>query len=129
MKTIYFVHDQEESPAARKNFLEMAGYRVRLIASGQELFGLLQEESPALILMDILIDGRNGFEICSELNARYMSRPYPVVLCSRIYNSSVFQEKSKDCGASDFLILPMNLEELVGRVNATIAGWSRSVAA
>jgi len=130
MKTIYFVHDQEESPSARKNFLEMAGYRVKLLSSGRELFNALQEEQPALVLMDILIDGRNGFEVCREIHGRYPSRRFPMLLATRIYTGVAFREEAAVSGAQDLLTMPINLEELVSRVNQAIAAWSgRSKAA
>jgi CheY-like chemotaxis protein len=125
MKTIYFVHDQEETPSARKNFLEMAGYRVKLMTSGRELFSALQEENPALVLMDVLIEGRNGFEVCREVSSRYLNRRFPIVLASRIYTARVFQEEAARAGAQDYMTLPINLEEMVKRVNQAIVDWGR----
>ena len=131
MKTIYFVHDQEESPAARQNFLEMAGFQVRLISGGRrELLVALKEERPDLIVMDVLIDGCNGFELCKEVSTQSI----PILLCSRIYRGRVFRDEALNSGANDYILMPTSLDDLVKRVNVALeteleAGGAPDVAA
>ena len=62
MRTIYFAHDQQESPEARKHFLELAGYVVKLMKSYRELSAAFKEGPPDLVLIDVLLEGKNGFE-------------------------------------------------------------------
>lgn len=119
MKTIFLVHDKQESPAARQNFLEMAGYEVRLFRSGRELFLALQEQEPDVVLMDVLLEGKNGFEVCASMHVS-RSRKFPVILCSRIYRGRLFQDEALNSGAIDYLLMPMNLDEFVSRVNDNI---------
>lgn len=129
MKTIYFVHDQEESPAVRQNFLEMAGYQVKLLSSSRDLFVALKEKKPDLILMDVLIDGRNGFEACAEINSGLGAKRIPTILCSRIYRGRTFRDEALKLGAADYVLLPVNLDELVKRVNNVLQAVSGSEAA
>ncbi|MEX1025835.1 MAG: response regulator [Planctomycetota bacterium] len=116
MKTVYLCHDQQASPASRQNFLEMAGYDVRLFQGGRDLFLAIAEEAPDLVVLDVLIDGKNGFEVCAEMH-RTRHRTFPVILCSHIYRGRAFQDEALNSGASDYLMMPMDLEEFVTRVN------------
>jgi DNA-binding response OmpR family regulator len=123
MKKIFFVHDQQESPAARENFLEMAGFEVVMMKGSNELYVALQDEQPSLILMDILIEGRNGFEVARELHERLPRRRFPIVLCSRIYRARRFRELALKCGASDFILQPIQLDDFLRRVNRVLDEW------
>jgi len=128
VKTIYLVHDQEEDPAGRQNFLEMAGFRVVLMQSGRELIMALREKTPELVVMDVLINGRNGFEVCREVTASHHER-FPVILCSRVYQGHVFSEEARKVGAIDYVPLPMNLDDFVIRVSSSLSAWRQRAAA
>ena len=120
MKKIYFVHDQQESPAARQNFLEMAGYDVLLMGTERELLMALKEEQPALLLLDVLVEGRNGFELVEEINASYPERDFPMILCTRIYRTRQFREAALRAGASDYILQPVQLDDFLRRVNKVL---------
>ena len=117
MKTIYFVHDHQESPAARQNLLEMAGYQVRLFESSTDLIVALKEESPELVLLDVLIDGKNGFETAKEIHGRFADRTYPMVITSRIYRARQFREEALRCGAQEYVLLPTKPEDFLRRLS------------
>lgn len=116
MKTIWFVHDEQESPLQRISALEMAGYQVRAIASSRELLRAFEESAPDMVMLDVLIRGRNGFETARELTQRYPDRRFALVLCSRIYRTRAFREEARRCGVDDYLLLPVEPDELIARV-------------
>jgi DNA-binding response OmpR family regulator len=121
MGTIFFAHDQQEAPDARKNYMELAGYTVRLFKNQKELLAAFKEVNPDLVLLDVLIEGKNGFETALEISQRHPERTFPIVLCSHIYRARVFREEALRCGAQDFLLLPLPLEEFLRRINQAIA--------
>ena len=121
MRTIFFAHDQQESPDARKNYLEMAGYTVRLFKTSRELHAAFKDGYPDLVVLDVLIEGRNGFETALELSQRYPDRNFAIVLCSHVYRPRIFREEALRCGAQDYLLLPMPLDEFLRRVNQAVA--------
>ncbi|MSR63318.1 MAG: response regulator [Planctomycetes bacterium] len=121
MRTIFFAHDQQESPEPRKHFLELAGYVVRLFST----FGALESAlvigpAPDLLLIDSLLEGKNGFETAREISQRHPERTFPLVLCSQIYRTRPFREEALSCGAQDYLLLPMPPDEFLRRVNQAI---------
>lgn len=121
MRTIFFAHDQQEAPDARKNYLEMAGYTVQLFKSYRELLGGFKDCNPDLVLIDVLIEGKNGFETALDISQRFPERNFPIVLSSHIYRPRVFREEALRCGAQDYLLLPMPLDEFLRRVNQALA--------
>ncbi len=126
MKKIYFVHDQQESPAARQNFLEMSGYEVHLMGSHRELLVALKEDAPTLLLLDVLIEGLNGFEVARKLNEKLPHRSFPMVMCSRIYRTRQFRETALRAGVADYILLPVQLDEFLRRINKVLEEWSPS---
>jgi CheY-like chemotaxis protein len=122
MKTICIVHDGQESHLPRKHFLEMTGYRVLAYATGAACLEALERDRPDLVVLDILLEGRNGYEVCRELRTRASADELPIVLCSRIYRSSVFREEAHAAGAQAFLLLPMRLEEFAEAVGELLEG-------
>jgi twitching motility two-component system response regulator PilH len=117
IKTVFFVHDQQESAAARQNLLEMAGYRVVPMKSVRDLFVFLKEETPDIVLMDVLIEGPNGFEATRELNAKMPERSFPILLTSRIYRARQFRDEALRCGAHDYMLLPTKPDVYLSRVS------------
>jgi len=122
MRTIYFAHDQQESPEARKHFLELAGYVVQLCPTWAALEDALKQAvQPSLVLIDVLLEGRNGFEATRTISQTLPERSFPVILCSNIYRPRPFREEALRAGASDYLLLPMATDEFLRRTNQAIA--------
>lgn len=122
MKTIYFVHDQQESPAPRVQILEMAGFDVKIMRDGAELCAAIEEAPPAVVVLDVLLEGLNGFRVCEEVVERNLGRTFPIVICTQIYRARQFRDEALRLGAQDYLLLPMPLEDFAFRVREAIAG-------
>jgi CheY-like chemotaxis protein len=121
VRTIYFAHDMQESPEARKHFLELAGYVVRLFPSYTALEAALrQEPPPSLVLIDVLLEEKHGFDAAREISAFLPERGFPIVLCSHVYRPRPFREEALKSGAQDYLLLPMAPDEFLRRVNQAI---------
>ena len=120
MKTIYFVHDQQESPAARREMLEMAGYRVESMGSSRDLFLSLKDVEPDLVLIDVLIEGPNGFEAAHEVHSKFPQRRFPILISSSIYRARQFRDEALRCGAHDYLLMPLKPEVFLLRIARAI---------
>ena len=122
MRTIFFAHDQQESPDSRRHSLELAGYSVQLFADHATLEAALQQgPAPDLLLLDVLLEGKNGFEIARGISEASPERTFPIVLCTHIYRARPFREEALRCGAADYLLLPLSPEEFLRRINQAIA--------
>src|SRR5262245_37870132 len=120
MKEILFIHDQLENPWVRQHFLETAGYRVHATKSGIAGLERIAAQQPSLVLMDVLVEGRNGFDVCREIRKRHKAEDLPVILCSEIYRSRLFRDEAAAAGAQRYLLKPMRLDDLVREVAALI---------
>lgn len=123
MRTIFFAHDQQESPEARKQLLELTGYVVHLHKSHRELTAAFKSGLPDLVLVDVLLEGKNGFEAALELHQRFPERAFAIVLCSHVYRQRPFREEALRIGAQDYLVLPMAPDEFLRRVNEAITSF------
>jgi CheY-like chemotaxis protein len=126
MQQILFVHDFQESPLTRKNYLEMSGFEVTLLRNGKECLEQLARAKPALVLMDVLLEGPNGFEVCRSIRERCTAAEVPVVLCSHIYRSRIYRDEAVAAGAQRFLLLPLKLDDLLVHVMELVAKPSRA---
>ena len=129
MQDIYFVHDHQESPSTRKSFLEMSGYTVTLMKSGAECLEALGKKKPSLVLMDVLIDGPNGFDVCRQIRAHYPARDLPVILTTDIYRSRIYRDEALAAGAQAYVLRPIKVEELVQQVSEVLARKGAAVPA
>ena len=126
MQTIFLVHDSQESPAARKTNLELAGFEVVLMKSGEEVLKALTKVKPALVLMDVLLDGKTGFDVCRAIRERCSPGEVPVILCSSIYRSRIYRDEANAAGAQRYLLQPMKIEELVAQVTGLAVGAAKA---
>lgn len=122
MQKIFLVHDHQESPAARKTNLEHAGFEVTLMRSGEEVLKALATTKPSLILMDILLDGKNGFDVTRAIRERVGPQEVPIILTSHIYRSRIYRDEANAAGAQRYLLLPVKIEELVANVTDLAVG-------
>ena len=121
MKEIVYVHGSQESPGAFKSYLEMAGYRVTLVADASQLMSILGERTPALILMDTLVKGKNGFSLCRAVRTLFNREEVPVVLCAGIYRAAAYREEARRAGANRYLLPPVSETEILREVNYLLA--------
>lgn len=129
MQEIFLVHDQQESAAARKSFLEMSGYRVVLMKSGAEVLEALEKRVPALVLMDVLIEGPNGFDVCRQIRARFVAQKLPILLSCTVYRSRIYRDEALAAGAQGYILRPVKLEDLVQEVGEVLSGQESAVEA
>ena len=112
---ILIVDDTTESLEYLSDILTDAGYGVRVANSGERALESVRSHSPSLILLDILMPGMDGFEVCRRLKAQPENHHIPVLFISGI---GAIKEKVEGftVGAVDFISKPFQQEELLARV-------------
>lgn len=116
---IYAVDDEENIRELYSVALANAGYECLTFACGEELFSALKVRRPALILLDIMLAGIDGYTILKRLkeNAQYSS--IPVIMVSA-KGEEISKVKGLNMGADDYIAKPFGVLELIARVNANL---------
>jgi adenylate cyclase len=116
--TILVVDDQAQNVRLLDAVLSPRGYRVVSADSGEQALELLSEEQPHLVLLDILMPGMDGYEVCRRIRANPDTAYLPVVMIT----ASDAQQKVRgiESGADDFITKPFDQAELLARVKSLV---------
>src|SRR5664279_2987515 len=99
--------------------LAAKGYRTCSAASGAEALALLEAERPDLVLLDVMMPGMSGYEVCKAIRANPAQAMLPVVLVTAL-DPAEERAKGLDAGADDFLSKPVSQTELLARVRSLL---------
>jgi CheY-like chemotaxis protein/HPt (histidine-containing phosphotransfer) domain-containing protein len=117
---ILVVDDDAMSRILIAHYLENAGYAVREAAGGGEALAIIQEQTPpALVLLDVVMPGMNGLEVCRRIKARAESATIPVVLLSALERKDDRMD-GMQAGADDFVTKPVSRAALLHRVSTLV---------
>jgi DNA-binding response OmpR family regulator len=117
--TVLIVDDDPQSLEIVSTYLEAMGYTVATARNGKEALGKLEAVQPAVILLDVMMPGMDGWEVARVIkNHPEFSRTRVVMLTAR----SDFADKHEGlrAGADDYLVKPIQLEELDQRIQRNI---------
>lgn len=121
MKRILIVEDDQAIAELQKDYLQMSGYDVICAADGDEGCRLIQEEKFDLVILDLMLPGKDGFEILKEISD---TKEIPVLIVSA-KDEEIFKIKGLNLGADDYITKPFGMGELVARVNAHLKTYER----
>lgn len=110
----------EDEPAQREILsynLESEGFRVIKAADGNEALLLIEEEQPDLILLDWMLPGTSGIEICRQIKMKPALRMIPVIMLSA-RSEEVDRVRGLETGADDYICKPYSVVEMIARVKA-----------
>jgi two-component system, OmpR family, response regulator MprA len=111
------VDDERSVRDALSRALRSEGYDVQLAASGGEALGLLADQSPDVIVLDIGMPGLDGLETCRLIRAKGDEVPILMLTARSGVSDRV---AGLDAGADDYLVKPFALEELLARLRALL---------
>ena len=116
---ILLVDDEIDTLLPLKMSLEAEDYLVLGASNGFEALELAKTNIPDLILLDIMMPGMDGYEVCAQLKKDPVMRNIPVIMLTA---KDAVREKVKglDIGADDYVTKPFNLNELKARIKSVL---------
>jgi len=118
-KLIYCVDDEEDIRELYHVALTSAGFDCREFVGGEALFDALEEKLPSVILLDIMLDGEDGYTILQKLKQNPAYSDISVIMVSA-KGEEISKVKGLNLGADDYIAKPFGVLELVARINANI---------
>lgn len=111
---ILLIEDELDLAEVTKMRLKKSGYEVIGATSGEEAFMFLQKDIPDLILLDLLLPGMPGEEICKKLKCDDRLKTIPIILFTA--SSSDIPKVAKEVGADAYIMKPFEPEELLDKI-------------
>jgi two-component system, OmpR family, response regulator BaeR len=114
--SLLIVEDEPKLAKLLSNYLLQAGYEPECIENGLDVLPHVQQKMPALILLDLMLPGKNGIDICKEIRA-FSSVPI-IMVTARI--EEIDRLLGLELGADDYICKPFSPREVVARVKAVL---------
>ena len=117
VQKILLVDDSKTELHVLSELLTKKGYQVRTAENGEEAMRRLQEDKPDLILMDVVMPGQNGFQLTRAITRDPAYADVPVIICTS-KNQETDRVWGMRQGARDYVVKPVNPEELLSKIKA-----------
>jgi DNA-binding response OmpR family regulator len=114
-KRILIADDEPNIVASLEFLMEQAGYEVKAVADGNEALAAVASFRPDLVLLDVMMPGRSGYEVCEKLKGDAATRGVKVVMLSA-KGRDVEVAKGIDLGADAYVTKPFSTRELAAKV-------------
>lgn len=114
---ILVVEDEPSLIFTLRDTLESEGYQVIVSEDGEQAVELVQEHSPDLMILDIMLPGKSGYDICKQV--RELKYTFPIIMLTA-KDQEIDKVKGLNLGADDYLTKPFGVKELLARIQARL---------
>ena len=121
---IFVVEDDSDISRLVRHHLEASGFTVRLFASGTGVISEAEHHKPALFLLDIMVPGTDGLELCRRIRQTASLASIPVIFLTA-KGGEADRVIGLELGADDYIVKPFSPRELVARVRAVLRRFER----
>jgi len=128
-KRILIADDEPNIVAALEYLLQQGGYEVLIARNGDEALALLEDQIPDLVLLDVMMPRKSGYEICSRIRQRPEWRHIKVIMLSAKGRDAEVN-KGLAMGADLYVTKPFSTRELMAKINGLLepaSGEAREV--
>jgi two-component system response regulator BaeR len=115
-QTILIVEDEQRLADLHRDYLQQSGYETEWLAEGLPVVHWVKENSPVLILLDLMLPGKDGLEICKEI--RSFSNVPIIMVTARV--EEIDRLLGLELGADDYICKPFSPREVVARVKTVL---------
>jgi two-component system phosphate regulon response regulator PhoB len=116
---IVIVEDEEPLSLLLRYNLEAEGYEVDTVVRGDDADTRLRESTPDLVVLDWMLPGLSGIELCRRLRARPQTKALPIIMLTARGEESE-RIRGLSTGADDYIVKPFSVPELIARVRALL---------
>lgn len=121
MRKILIVEDDESIAEVQKDYLEMSGYECQIAPDGGQGLEMIRNGAFDLVLLDLMLPGKDGFEILKEIAEE---KEIPVLVVSA-KDEEMHKIRALNLGADDYITKPFSMAELVARVNGHLKVYDK----
>jgi len=114
---ILLVDDEEEFVTTLAERLELRGLQARVALNGEAALKMIEADTPEIVILDVMMPGIGGFEVLRRIKAQHPQLPV-ILLTGR--GSEKEGVKGMQLGAFDYLMKPLNIEELIKKMQEAI---------
>ena len=119
MSRILIVEDDNDIAALMAHYLEKAGYGAEVVSDGGQALATARETPPDLVILDLMLPGLNGLEVCRALRLDTRTAALPILMVTARGEESE-RILGLDTGADDYVVKPFSPNELMARVRALL---------
>jgi DNA-binding response OmpR family regulator len=117
MSRIIIIEDDRAILRGLKDNLEFESYEVLTATDGEQGYRLIKEQSPDLIVLDLMIPGMDGYELCRKVRSEGVTTP---ILMLTARSQEIDRVHGLDIGADDYVTKPFSVPELLARIRAIL---------
>jgi DNA-binding response OmpR family regulator len=121
--SILIADDDTNIVLALRFLMEKEGYSVRVAADGEAAFKAVAQHRPDIVLLDVMMPHRNGFDVCTSIRADPALKSVKIIMLSA-KGLSGERDRGLRAGADDYVTKPFSTRELLTRVRKLIASVS-----
>ena len=116
---ILIVEDEVDIASILKLNLESDGFNVSVLNDGSQVVEMVEETKPDLILLDVMIPEKDGFEVCKEIKANQGIKHIPIIfLTAKTLEHNVVS--GLEIGADDYITKPFSISVVISRIKAVL---------
>lgn len=116
---IVIVDDDPDIVESISSSIRSEGYRVKGFSCAEDLFKFLDNEKPDLILLDVMLPGINGFDVCKSLKKKERFSSIPIIMLSG-RDAEKDKVSGLDAGSDDYIAKPCSINEIKARIRAVL---------
>ncbi|MCB0351042.1 MAG: response regulator transcription factor [Bdellovibrionales bacterium] len=119
MGRVYVVEDEQDIAELVRFNLALSGHEIQIFSSGEDGLAAIQKSKPELLVLDIMLPGLSGLEVCEQLKAQADFKDLPIIIMSAKGEEQDIV-KGLELGADDYITKPFSTAVLKARVEAVL---------
>jgi DNA-binding response OmpR family regulator len=124
LPAVLVVDDNEDNAHIIRDYLESKGYPITVAYNGDDAMALFDKIKPSLVLLDVMMPGRDGWQVCRDIKASAVGKTVRVVMVTALQDWTD-KRQALETGADDFVEKPFELAKLVEVVERNVAQLSK----